>query len=238
MRADETTHEEPGHHWKDPERVRDFAERMDPRAEDRAEQFRLVARIIGAPKDAALRILDVGAGYGALGAALLDAFESANATLLDVSEAMVELGNERMKPYDGRYSYVIGDFAGGVLPPSVGTGFDAIVSSLAIHHLPPNEKRSLYADIADRLNSGGWFLNLDIVAPDDAVSGEVYRRIFEEDRVARNEKPWPTSNTDRSHHDEMQPLADHLLWLRDAGLTAADCYWKRFGTAIFGGRKP
>jgi len=236
--SESSGHELPGHHWKDPERVRDFAGRMDRRVEDRGEQFQLIARIIGARGDAPLRLLDVGAGYGALAAALLDAYPKATATLLDVSEAMIKLGRERMQAYDGRYSYVAGDFAGGSLPDDVGGGFDAIVSSLAIHHLPPERIRTLYADIAARLSSGGWFLNLDIVAPDDSEAGEVYRRVLEEDRIARGETPWPSESGNASHHSEMQPLAEHLGWLREAGLTAVACYSSMLGIALFGGRKP
>lgn len=238
MTSGDVTHEEPGHHWKDADRVRDFAERMDRRVDDRLEQFHLISRIIGAPKDAELKILDVGAGYGSLTSALLDWYPSAKATLLDVSEAMVELGRERMQPYDGWYAYIVGDFASGSLPDEVGDSHDAIVSSLAIHHLPADGKRSLYGDIFARLAPGGWFLNLDIVAPNNAVAGETYRRIFEEDRVARDEKPWPSTGDSSSHHSEMQRIAEHLTWLEEAGFTAVDCYWKRFGTAIFGGRKP
>lgn len=229
-------HERPGHHWRDPARVREYVARMDRRAAERREQLTLLARLIPFPTDTPLQVLDVGAGYGAVAAAVLDAFPLATAVLLDVSEEMIRLGGERMAPYIGRYRYVHGDFADGVLPAEVGGPFHAVVSSLAIHHLPPEGKQSLYRDIAARLVPGGSFLNLDIVAAPDPALAELYTRIEAQERAARGEPPRSDSGT--SHHAELQPLEEHLTWLRAAGLAHVDCFWKRLGTALFGGYRP
>lgn len=111
-----------------------------------------------------------------------------------------------------------------------------MVSSLAIHHLPPEGKQSLYRDIAARLVPGGCFLNLDIVAAPDPALAELYARIEAQERAARGEPPRSDSGT--SHHAELQPLQEHLTWLRAAGLAHVDCFWKRLGTALFGGYRP
>ncbi len=42
--------------------------------------------------------------------------------------------------------------------------FDAIITSLAVHHVTDERKRSLYAEIAALLTPGGVFANLEIVA--------------------------------------------------------------------------
>ena len=159
-----------GHHWKESERVADFAQRMDARAEERARQFALLARLLPYEPDEPVRILDIGAGYGAVASSLLEAFPRAEATLLDVSTAMVEEGGKRLRAFEGRYAYVLGDFAAGTLPDGVEGPFDVIVSSLAIHHLPAEGKQTLYRDIAERLRFGGCFFNIDSVgAPSHEV---------------------------------------------------------------------
>lgn len=225
-----------GHHWKQPERVRWYAERMDRRAEERRRQFDLMARLIPFGTEEPIRLLDVGAGYGVVAAAVLDAFPNARAVLLDVSEEMIRLGRERMAPYAERYEYVHGDFAGGSVPDEVGSEYHAVMSSLAIHHLPPEAKRSLYRDIAGRLRSGGCFLNLDSIAAPNAELEAVYRRVADRERPAQPEAPPPP--TVAPHHSEVQPLSDHLSWLAEAGLVNVDCFWKRLDSALFGGFKP
>lgn len=222
----------PGHHWKEPERVRAYVERMDARAAERGDQLRLLARLIPFPADAAIRVLDVGAGYGAVAAAVLDAFPNATAVLLDVSQPMMEVGRERMAPYAGRYAYVEGDFADGRLPDLPGR-FHAVVSSLAIHHLPPAGKQTLYRDIAARLEPGGCFLNLDLVAAPSPQLEARYRAVA----AAERGEP-PPAPADRGHHTELQPLAQHLRWLHEAGLTDVDCFWKRLSMALVGGYAP
>jgi tRNA (cmo5U34)-methyltransferase len=226
--------EPPGHHWKEADRVRDFAERMERRAEEREVQFSLLVRLLPFEPDAPIRILDIGAGYGAVAEAVLKQFPNANADLLDVSEAMVSLGKERLQAYEGHYRYILGDFADGRLPAEAAGPYQAIVSSLAIHHLPPDRKRSLYRDIAGRLAPGGWFCNIDLVAAPDGALQEQYDRAERLHRETRGDAP-PTVQAITHRHSELQPLNDHLRWLAEAGFEHVDVFWKRLGYALYGG---
>ena len=224
--------EHTGHHWQEADRVRDFVERMDRRAGERDPQFRLMARIVGRPSDAPLRILDLGAGYGAAAAALLAAYPSAHAVLLDASDEMIRVGGEGMAGFTGRYEYVKGDFGPGMLPEGARGPFDVVVSSSAIHHLPADGIRSLYRDIHKVLVPGGVFLNLDLVAAPDEELTALYRTVAEAEREERGEPP---PNAARPHHSHVDPLAEHLRWLADAGFVHVDCFWKRLGSALVGG---
>ena len=59
------------HDWSSQQYVNQWAEGQDKREVEREEIFRLIARTLSGNPQAALTILDLGAGYGALTAFLL-----------------------------------------------------------------------------------------------------------------------------------------------------------------------
>ena len=73
------------HDWSSKEYVRDWATRQDRYEEERKPQFQMIADAIPFTRDAAIRILDVGAGYGALAQFLLERFPNATAVCQDGS---------------------------------------------------------------------------------------------------------------------------------------------------------
>ncbi len=228
-------HRHTGQHWLEPERVHDFAVRMDARASERSEQFELMTQLLGrAPQDELL-ILDLGAGYGAEAQVFLRAFPRATAVLVDASAEMMRIGTERLAEFEGRYRYVAWDFGEGDLPDDVQGPFDAVISSAAIHHLPEAALQRLYRQIWERLAPEGAFLNIDLVrAPDEAIEAR-YRAIAEIEREARGE---PAPDESRRHQSHLEPLESHLAWLRDADFEQVECFWKRLNSALFGGFRP
>lgn len=229
-------HENTGQHWREPARVQDFVRRMDARAKERAPQFELMTLLLGRDREDAIRVLDLGAGYGAEASAFLTAFPNASAVLVDGSEEMIRVGSERLAEFEGRYRYVHWDFGEGALPGDLAGPFDAVISSAAIHHLPEESLKRLYGEALANLAPGGAFLNLDLVnAPDGALEAR-YREIMQSEQAAREEAPPPA--TLERHHSHLEPLDRHLGWLREAGFEHVDCYWKRLGSALFGGYRP
>src|ERR1043166_8746719 len=95
---------DPWHHhdWDSKDYVAEWAERQKGREPDRQEAFAALAAALPYKKDAAIKILDVGAGYGGLAMYLLARFPNATALCQDGSQAMSDLGSERMKPFKGR----------------------------------------------------------------------------------------------------------------------------------------
>jgi len=123
----------------------------------------MLADAIPFEKDAAIRILDVGAGYGALTQFLLQQFPRATALCHDGSEEMVKLGRQRMAKWKGRFDYVISDFSKAGWSGAIDSQFDAIVSSIAIHNVRmPRIIKNIYKESFQLVKPGGCFLNLDL----------------------------------------------------------------------------
>ena len=154
-----------GHHdWSSKQYVNDWAKRQDRYEAGRRPQFQMIADAIPFARDAAIQILDVGAGYGALAQFLLEQFPNATAICQDGSEEMAKLGHERMAKLKGRLNYVIADFSKPGWSSAITESFDAVVSTIAIHNVRlPAIIENIYKEILELLKPGGCFLNLDLV---------------------------------------------------------------------------
>ncbi|MDH3446087.1 MAG: class I SAM-dependent methyltransferase [Deltaproteobacteria bacterium] len=154
------------HDWSSPSYVSRWAERQDHREADREDIFLLIAKILPQDQEANIKILDAGAGYGALARFLLDYFPNATTVCQDGSEEMAKLGRQRMKPLKGRVKYVLCDFSKPGWSRKIKGPFDAVVSSIAIHNVrSPAIIRAIYGEIFSLVKTGGCFLNFDRMVP-------------------------------------------------------------------------
>ena len=154
-----------GHHdWHSREYVDEWIARDVTRDEQRAPLLRRVASLIPRdPKDE-IRVLDVGAGYGALSACVLERFPHAELVCQDFSEPMFDHARERLASASPRISFVTSDLLEPDWCDDIGAPFDAVVSAIAIHNVRyPERIRAIYAEVADLLAVGGRFLNCDLV---------------------------------------------------------------------------
>ena len=152
------------HDWSSKEYVRDWATRQDRYEEERRPQFQMIADAIPFTREAAIQILDVGAGYGALTQFLLEQFPNATTLCQDGSEEMAELGRRRMRRWKDRFNYVIADFSKPGWSRAIDGSFDAVVSTIAIHNVRvPRIIEAIYKEVLELLKPGGCFLNLDLV---------------------------------------------------------------------------
>src|SRR5919108_1955269 len=153
-------HHHDHHNWHSQDYVSKWAEGQDPKEKDRQEQFRLLANTIPYDKKLPIKILDVGAGYGALTQFLLKEFPNGTAVCQDGSKEMAELGGERMDHLKGRYRYVLCDFSKPGWSRKLQGPFESVVSSIAIHNVRrPEIVRSIYLEIYPLVKSGGGFFN-------------------------------------------------------------------------------
>lgn len=154
------------HDWSSRSYVSQWAEGQDTKEADRQEVFGLMAKTIPYEKDAVIRILDVGAGYGALAQFILNHFSNASAVCHDGSDEMAKLGRKRMAPLKKRVKYVLCDLSKPGWSKKIDGPFEAAVSSIAIHNVRSHEIiRSIYGEIFSLVAPGGCFLNFDRMTP-------------------------------------------------------------------------
>ena len=158
-------HDHHPHDWDSSKYVSRWAEGQDKKENDRQEPFQVLAETIPYDKKLPIRILDVGAGYGALTQFLLNYFPKATAICQDGSKEMAKLGQERMKQLKGRFDYVLCDFSKSGWTETLTGPFEAVVSSIAIHNVSPKIIERIYSDIFPLVKSGGCFINFDRERP-------------------------------------------------------------------------
>jgi tRNA (cmo5U34)-methyltransferase len=235
--------------WQSDALVAEFVERTTARADDRRILFDFACDLVPFEPDAHIRVLDIGAGYGAFSAAVLERFPNATAIGLDLSEPMMAVGREHMARFGDRFAYHVGDFSRGELPVDLPGPFDAVVASASMFHLPSEAKPRIYAAVFEVLNPGGCFFNVEPVAPANKEMHAWYEEWSERERrrsADRQESPnqhasmvehhFASAAHRQYHHIETE--ANQLALLRAAGFIRVDCFYKRLLETVSGGFKP
>jgi SAM-dependent methyltransferase len=150
------------HHWDSPDYVRSWVARDASRQSERSG---IIERMVAAapfPRDAAIRILDVGGGSGVISGAFLEAFPRGKVAVQDFSAHMLEHARERLAAYSGRVDYLLSDLRDPQWATSAGGPFELAVSGIAIHNLHELAAiASCYEAIRSLLEEGGCFLDYD-----------------------------------------------------------------------------
>jgi len=91
--------------------------------------------------------------------------------------------------------------------------------------------RAIFGEIRQRLKPGGWYLNYDPVRAPDPILESIWERVND-----RYDPDGPYKRTHRTEQEQaryenhvrfMIPLEPQLQWLREAGFTDIDVFWKR-----------
>src|SRR5437588_10259441 len=132
----------------------------DPERRPRLQQMLAAARFA---RDAAIEVLDVGGGYGAVTEEVLKAFPKARVTLQDYSQPMLAAARQRLAGHAAQLRYVTADLTDPAWPQAVGGPFDLAVSAIALHNLRDVPKiYACYRAIHDLLRPEGRFLDYDL----------------------------------------------------------------------------
>jgi ubiquinone/menaquinone biosynthesis C-methylase UbiE len=156
-----------GHHdWHSAEYVEGWIDNDVTRDTERRPILRRVAELLPFARDAEVRILDVGGGYGMLTREVLEEWPFSRVVLQDFSEPMFDQARARLGPLVERVEFVRADLRDPSWVDAVSGPFDAVVSSIAIHNVrDPERVRAIYAEIRPLVGDGGCFANLDLAFP-------------------------------------------------------------------------
>jgi len=238
--------------WKE-ENSQDFIDYGKYFVPDRENQINCICEVIPLPSEPAY-MLDLCCGAGLLTRALLDKFPECQVYGLDGSPTMIAHVEKALAPYGERFKARRFDLAASdwrKFPFPV----QAVVSSLAIHHLDAPEKQVLFKDMASILAPGGSFIIADLIEPMNQFGRKLAAKAWDETvrqrsldldgdlrgheqfrQLGWNHYVEPGPEPDSI--DKPSPLFEQLKWLDQAGFTDVDVFWMKAGHAIFGGRTP
>lgn len=179
------------------------------------------------------KILDLGAGTGLLTEMVIKKYPNAEYTLVDIAEEMLAIAKERFEALEN-VSFNVEDYRDGIS----GGKYEAIISSLSIHHLDSYEKKNLYKNIFNILEDGGVFVNADQVKGEDCESEEIVKEYqlsyIENCSLSREEKD---ETYGRIKLDKMDKMSAQINMLKEVGFKSVDIYYKYYNYVVFRARK-
>jgi tRNA (cmo5U34)-methyltransferase len=231
--------------WADPAFSREYLDNADHYIPDRFHLFHVLRSFYRffVARPGPMRVCDLGCGDGILTDQLLREAPSLDATLVDGSAEMLAAAKRRFAERPN-VRYVQQGFDQLVRDSSVLGKFHFIISSFAIHHLPREQRRALFATVFRHLDPGGCFMNIEATLSDHVAFTEWYYRLWQEwiDRRSQllglGDKFHDMPRKARENPDnKYSPLAEQLADLADTGFVDVECHYKNGIFAIYTGRR-
>jgi tRNA (cmo5U34)-methyltransferase len=214
------------------------------------EQIGIMLTILATRAEPVERFLDLGCGDGILGAAILGQYPHSQGVLADFSELMLAQARKGLQQYASQLEFLNLDYADPVWVQSVSAGayFDAVVSGYSIHHQPDVRKKEIYAEIIGLLKPGGWFVNIEHIAPATSLGSKLFEdhiidaQVAQEIRTGGSQTREQIAETFYAQPDRaaniLAPVETQCNWLREIGYDDVDCYFRIYSLAVLAGRRP
>jgi len=188
------------------------------------------------PETKKIRVADIGCGTGTVSKMILERYPNAILTCVDFASNMIKTAKDKLKEHNN-VEYLVEDF----YSFNFDRKYDAIVSSLALHHLRnDNDKKKFFKKIFDALNKNGAFYNADVVLGSNETLQNLYMNKWKE-FMQRKVPLYEVENIwCPKYEDEDKPAKtiDQIKWLEDVGFKKTDIIWKYYNFAVYGGVKP
>jgi tRNA (cmo5U34)-methyltransferase len=176
-----------------------------------------------------LRILDLGSGPGTLSELVLERYPLSEVLAFDLTQEMLDFAQIRLSRFGSRLQILQGDYRNKEL---FGTGYDAILAGMTLHHLKNDERKTAFQDFFQSLSPGGIFLSQDIVIDEDPFISEWHYslwRKFMRNNGEKNDSFWYEKHKEKDHPVSVENLKS---WLTEAGFTHSACHWKHWNFSI------
>jgi tRNA (cmo5U34)-methyltransferase len=181
------------------------------------------------PPDTAPRVLDLGAGTGLFSLLVAGVRPDAAFTLVDSAAPMLAEAERALSDRGIAHEIRQQDLA----DPLPSGSYDAVVSALAIHHLPDAGKRDLARRIGAALSPGGVFVNAEQVAGETPRLDRRYDAMWEAGaRALGSDDAELAAARERMTFDRPATVGDQLRWLTEAGLRDACCPYRNLRFAV------
>ena len=197
----------------------------------------LVAEAAAATTPHARHLLDVGCGAGNYTLKLLEFLPNLDATLIDLSQPMLDRARERdSRGTAGRITTIQAD----VREAKLGDGeFDIVLAAAVLHHLRTDpEWRDVFTALYRALRPGGSLWVFDLVESSVPAVGQLMRRRYGEYLAGLKDEAY------RDHvfayvekEDTPRPLLFQLDLLRQVGFSQVEVLHKNVCFAAFGAVK-
>jgi len=177
-------------------------------------------------------ILDLGAGTGLMSEFVMQRVKMASLYLLDESVEMTEKALVRLAEYKPTL------FIQSMTEPLPEMQFNAVVSSVAIHHLSDEEKQGLFRRIFECLTPGGAFVNAEQILGETSQQENVFDAMhINGARALGSDEDEIRAARERMRYDRCATLSDQISWLGEAGFQKTGVFfqWGRF--AVYEGKK-
>ena len=186
-------------------------------------------------KGAVFSAIDVGCGTGTLAYLLKKRFPNAEIRCVDFAPKMLEAAKHKLKGLNG-ISFEQADIS----DYSFSENIDAVVSSLALHHLETDEDKKGFQEKSYKaLNRGGLFMNADIILASDKKRQQVCLEKWEEFNM---QSMTDAQLEDRKHKYETEDrpavLMNEIDNLKAIGFKKVEIFWRYYNFAVYGGVKP
>ena len=214
------------------------------------EQIAVMMDILRSRSQPVETFLDLGCGDGILGAAILGAYPSSRGVLVDFSDSMLKQAREQLNEYASQLVFENLDYGDSAWVQKMKgyAPFDAIVSGYSIHHQPDARKREIYQEIFSLLNPGGWFVNIEHIAPAAPLATDLFNNHIIDGYYSIEQRSGGTRtreemasvfiNRPDKEANKLLSIDVQCEWLCETGYEEVDCYFRIYELAVFAGRKP
>jgi tRNA (cmo5U34)-methyltransferase len=184
--------------------------------------------------DRRIQVVDLGCGTGTIAKIIKERYPKSAVTCVDFSANMIKIAKGKLSVFDD-ISYVESDF----LNFDFSAGYDAVVSSLTLHHIRDEDvKKKIFKRVFGGLKNKGVFYLADLVLASNEYLQKLNMKKWRDLQMQHCSLEEPAEREKRyAEEDRPFVLMDEIEWLKNAGFREVDVIWKYYHFAVYGGRK-